>query len=709
MIKLVILGHHKDFKKIWDYYLSDRDKKDYENNPEYKINPADFSENFRNNLNVKYLKSKMKDHLQDYYNKYSTGKILFEFSHLDCSTLENPIKKYVILFDDNPLEPGQALFWRYMLLLGATKLCDHMGSAEIKEIPVLTYSNFSFLNAYTKKAYNHQKLCAETSGNLILTAPTGSGKTESALMWLQKQFKEGSQGRIFYILPYTASINAMHKRLIKNFEGKNVNPGDTKYIGVLHGKLAQYLAQYFEDDNEDNIENQEEKMSKISKIKELHKKMVHPLKVITPFQILKYCFGVKGFEMGFTELAGSLLVFDEIHAYDTQTFAQIVVSLKWFIEHLKVKVLIMTATLPTFMLEELKETLGTSLTIKADKQLLDKFTRHRAILLDGTIFDQIPEIIESLKNGKRVIVVCNTVSNAQQVFKKICKFSCNPLNILLRNSQMLLLSHLNPIQYLECFAPPVLLHARFIAKDRFDKENFLQSENIQLLVGTQAIEISLDIDFDVMFTEPAPLDALIQRFGRVNRKMKKGICPVYISRTGGENDSYIYPEEFVKRTINVLEKISEIKESELQSMLDEVYPDWLDSQKYNLDKKLFFDSLQRLKPFARFKEEEADFYDRFDGVPVLPEKFQYEYEKCISNLDYVKAESLFVSLYRNMFSKLMNQQLIEKQNEIITMKNSKQKPLSYWLVRCKYDSQFGLLESEQEINTDSSIRTTLCL
>jgi CRISPR-associated endonuclease/helicase Cas3 len=48
------------------------------------------------------------------------------------------------------------------------------------------------------------------------------------------------------------------------------------------------------------------------------------------------------------------------------------------------------------------------------------------------------------------------------------------------------------------------------------------------LIGTQAIEVSLDIDYDVIFSDPAPLDALIQRFGRVNRKRLKSPCPCLV-------------------------------------------------------------------------------------------------------------------------------------------------------------------------------------
>ena len=108
------------------------------------------------------------------------------------------------------------------------------------------------------------------------------------------------------------------------------------------------------------------------------------------------------------------------------------------------------------------------------------------------------------------------------------------------------------------------------------------------------VDVSLNIDFDIMFTEPAPLDALIQRFGRINRRRKKGICPVYVCSKGGENDHYIYPKEIVNNTMNVLRDTSVIKESKLQQMLDTVYPDFPEKDKYYKTKTGFLKSLSRL-------------------------------------------------------------------------------------------------------------------
>ena len=101
-------------------------------------------------------------------------------------------------------------------------------------------------------------------------------------------------------------------------------------------------------------------------------------------------------------------------------------------------------------------------------------------------------------------------------------------------------------------------------------------EDADLLVGTQAVEVSLDIDFDCLFSEPAPIDALIQRFGRVNRKGEKGvngICDVHICQNGGESDKYIYSPEKIERTIKAFTSVDVLHESKIQGLIDEVYSD----------------------------------------------------------------------------------------------------------------------------------------
>lgn len=661
-----ILGHHKDFEALLEFMYSRDEIETCRRNTGSGVNPLDFQENLQRKMDVGYLLG-LKKHFQVFYDEYGKGGRRFDFVRVDFSCQEDPLRRFVKPFLQNEaLDPGRKQYWQEMILLGTTKLCDHMGSAGRIEIPRFTPPDFDFLNKYNGRWHAHQEACGQLEGSLFLTAPTGSGKTESALLWVRRQLEAGHQGRIFYILPYTASINAMYKRLIEYFEPEGASPASSRLIGILHGKLSQYLAQYFDGLSDNPRESQRQ----IENIRGLHRQMVHPLKVITPFQILKYCYGVKGFEMGFAELAGAMLIFDEIHAYDVQTFAQIVSSLKWLVDHLHVRVLIMTATLPSFMLKELRHAIGSSASIRASEQSLGQFTRHRVHILEGGILGQVRRIRKFLSEGRKVIVVCNTVANAQTIFVK-----------LLRKFDR---------------KASVLLHSRFIAEHRFDNEHRLLDEKgeIRLLVGTQAIEVSLDIDFDVMFTEPAPLDALIQRFGRINRGRRKGICDVYVCRRGGEHDGYIYDQALVDSTMGILQGISIIEERKLQEMLDHVYPDWHDRRKYEETRDGFLSTLNRLRPFMPYKEEERSFYGRFTGIQVLPLSFQEGYEDRLKRLEFLEAEKLLVTIHQGMFHRLLKQGLVERDAAVIPC-GRRPAQLPYWAIRCRYDPLLGLLEEEE--------------
>ncbi len=674
LISQCILGHHKDFDQLVYNDLSDREVAEYAKNlalNNLTVNPFDFQENLQRQLEVLYL-VELKKRLQDCYNRYVHRPRQFILTPVDFASQENPIRKYARPYLQRGADPADKTYWQQMLLLGCTKICDQLGSAEVKDLPTLSPQSFCFLDKFESRWFPHQKQCGDIDGHLFLLAPTGSGKTEAALRWVRKQLQGGHQGRVFYVLPYTASINAMHQRLIKDFEEEGARPGRTVYVGVRHGKIDQYLAQYLEDQSNDPLESQ----TTLKKLKDLHRQMVHPLKVVTPFQILKYCYGVKGFEMGFSELAGAMLIFDEIHAYDSQTFAQISASLNWLRQHLKIRVLVMTATLPAFMLQELVDALGRAEIVRADQELLEKFTRHCVYLHDGNIFARVPAIKENLAKGLKVIVVCNTVARAQEMFRRLKEGVAENKS--------------------------VLLHSRFIAEHRFAKERALGNDEVILLVGTQAIEVSLDIDFDLMFTEPAPLDALIQRFGRINRRRRKGICPVHVCRQGGEHDHYIYPPDNVARTLQILEGVTVLQEKELPHLLDEVYPDWPDRIKYEETKQGFAESLNRLKPFRSHQEEEESFYKKFTGISVIPVCYQLDYENAIAEYEFLKAESLSINLHIATFIRLLKAGLIEKDTAVYKKKAGSCN-IKYWLIKCNYDPQLGLL-TEEDI---SSLSTTI--
>ena len=656
LIKQVVAGHHKSYDDLFSF-IEHSYKQDTSNNFMFDFDDdskLSFETEFKQHVNADFVRSLLKE---------------FDIS-LNVINSELP-RKFILEYKRNPAKLDSQNYFDLLLMAGAFKQCDHLSSAFISKIELLENKDFEFLNLKRKllqnKGYDfypHQIEASTKEGNVILTAPTGSGKTETSFLWLQKQMHLSGQGRVFYILPFTASINAMYERL-----GNDI--GNKDKVGLLHGKLTEYLESLVERENP-NI-SQEKRQYLTHKIKEDYKTIVTPIKVVTPFQLLKNIFGLKGFEKGIFEWVGGYFIFDEIHAYQPDVFAQIIILIEFAVKYLHVKIFIMTATLPQYLKVELEKAIGVHSEISAKNELYENFTRHRVLLHERLLADNLDLIQADLNNGKKVLVVCNSVEQSQQVYKTLQS----------KNK--------------------VLLHSNFNSTDRNKKERDLNKDNVCLLVGTQAIEVSLDIDYDVIYSEPAPIDALIQRFGRVNRKREKGICVCNVFKVRNEVDSkYIYSNQgVIDRTLEALSWFSEsVQEKELQKAIDYVYPAWNLEDKEEYD--FVYDALNdlvknHLSPFIYSQKSEEDFYSKFDGIKVLPAINETEFKSFLNQYEFVKAESLKVQVSKKRFASFINSGVIERRVHIIEAKNGDKLMQShYFIIKRRYTDELGLQIKEEE-------------
>lgn len=644
LLKLIVAGHHKDFNFLFDHIQKG-----------YKTGEDIFSFGEDGKLDWNEETQKLNDRfIRSFLKGYDVS--------LKPSSLALPMQ-LIKDYTRNPVNSTSINFKELLLAAGALKQCDHSASAGVFKVNILEDKHFNFLYESKWTPYFHQKKASEINGNIVLTAPTGSGKTEASLMWLHKQIKENGQGRTFYILPFTASINAMFERLDEKMQGNN------EIVGVIHGKLSGFIESRFGDEN---YSWQNEKLKQ--ELKESFRALVPPLKVATPFQLLKSIFGLKGFEKGIFEMSGGYFIFDEIHAYDPEVTAQIKVLIEFATKFLNVKVCLMTATLPTFLKKEFADAIGEYSEISADGELYQSFIRHRIKVADGLLSEHIEEIQQRLDSGAKVLVVSNTVKQAQAIYHSLDA------------------------------SKKVLLHGAFNGVDRNKKEAELMSDEVKLLVGTQAIEVSLDIDYDVIFTEPAPLDALLQRFGRVNRHRINGKyrppCDCIVFSDRNDVDKYIYKnKEVIMRTIAVLREMESqnsgvVAEIDLQRYIDDIYDDWSDKDKEDFDRvytHLKADVMEKLAPFIYDTHREEEFEKQFDGIKVLPLVLKDQYQTFFEYNQFVKAESLKVSISKQRFASLMNNGGI--QSEVFATKSivdDKLKEHNYYLLNRKYDAELGV-------------------
>ena len=537
---------------------------------------------------------------------------------------------------------------------------DHSASAHAGPIPLAQFNADTILasrNLSPEDLFGHQSKAQEVDGSALLVAPTGSGKTEAALLWAAHQSSIiGRLPRLFYTLPYQASMNAMQGRLEEIFP----------HVGLQHGRglLALYRL-LLEKDYHPRAAARTAKWAR-----NLSQLNYPPVRVFSPYQMLKGMYRLKGYEALLTDYHNAAFIFDEIHAYEVRRLAMILKTIEYLRVNFNARFFIMSATFPKLIQEWLSEALDDSTKIEADSALFQKFTRHRLILHDGELLNEsgLTNVVNDAKAGKSVLVVCNLVDHAQEAYNRI-RAQLNEVNIRTE-----------------------LLHGRFNMRDRSAKEILIQdatgatSEKRQpiVLVATQAVEVSLDIDLDTIYTEPAPLEALIQRFGRINRRRKqKDLALVHVFRQPDDGQK-IYDPELVQRTLSILEREHEhpIDEGSIGTWLDEIYGGEVEARWREEYKNAAADfdrtCVRTMRPFAADEGLEEMFYKAFDGLDVLPVSLYDEY-KILSEEEPIRAEELLVPISWGRFHALRNGGQVLPRNE-----------RESYRVTAEYNSEVGL-------------------
>ncbi|MEM6516829.1 MAG: CRISPR-associated helicase Cas3' [Bacteroidota bacterium] len=513
---------------------------------------------------------------------------------------------------------------------------DHIGSAQLQhEIPDwkrLTIEMFQPKNDKKQEVYpfrSFQKKLQTVQDDVILYAPTGSGKTEAALGWYFANQEPNT--RLFYLLPYTASINAMVKRLQEVFDDKNYD--EPKTVTALHSKTLEF----FFDELEKEGSNHQKNANRARTMQTFSKELFFPIKVATPHQVLKNALMGKGWEMSLFDYQNACFIIDEFHTYDALLTGLMLATIKWLKDNFKAKIFFMSATIPRFLRDLIIENIydgDKSVFIEpnpdeeSDAKILGR-KRHRLICCKGeTIRDKIDLIKSELDEGKSVLVIVNNVKTCQDLFSEInFKTSIK------------------------------MLHSGFNKRDRKIIEDAItnkdKSKRPRLLIATQAVEVSLDIDYDVAFIENAPIDALIQRFGRVNRAGKKEIAPIYIVEKSIGNTKYFYDEAVLNSTFENLLKLNhqKLSEADLVGACNEVYNNgYNDTQKEDFERGFNNSIINNFKKELVAGHWKPWIEEVIEGqnlkIDVLCSNLLNEYMELKKEGNFIKANQLLVSVYR---------------------------------------------------------------
>ncbi|MEM4496824.1 MAG: CRISPR-associated helicase Cas3' [Archaeoglobaceae archaeon] len=401
--------------------------------------------------------------------------------------------------------------------------------------------------------YDYQKEameCILEGKSLIIRAPTGSGKTELALIPFIYAFNESLPPQLIYSLPTRTLVESIGERALKYALYKKLQ------VAIHHGKKAS--SSLFE---EDII------ITTIDQTVGAY--------LSTPLSMPKKWGNI--FVGG---VASALTVFDEVHVLDPEKGLQTSTAIAVQSTKLGFPSIIMSATLPDVFIKRIKERMNRNgskkvecIDVKDESEIKSRKKRRVELFNRCNEFLDADKILKEIEDLKKIIVVVNTVERAQKLYFDLKK---------------------------RVTFPVILLHSRFLEKDRKEKERILKEifgkngKGECIFISTQVLEVGMDISSPVVFSEIAPVDALIQRAGRCSRWGGNGEFHVFDVSKDSKNPYAPYLKELVEKTKFEIDKRSKSFVLDWQTEIELVNNILSDYFEYFTDPRLFYQRLGEL-------------------------------------------------------------------------------------------------------------------
>ncbi|MBN2299067.1 MAG: CRISPR-associated helicase Cas3' [Deltaproteobacteria bacterium] len=400
---------------------------------------------------------------------------------------------------------------------------------------------FPFISLLTPLQNWAEKHQLETTNHFfILEDVTGAGKTEAALVLAHRIMDKGLSDGIYVALPTMATANSMYTRLGKAY--RKIFSEDARPSLVLaHG--ARHLSEAFRSSIElpsanpsyqiyaDDRESDEEPIEAYCSawLADSRKKaFLAEIGVGTLDQALLAVLPAKHQSLRMLGLARKVLIVDEVHSYDPY-MNQLLQTLIEVHARQGGSIILLSATLPQQMREKyifsfcegtgidrprLEDTpsyplathIPTLEQIETPLATRGDVERTVSVIFIDEMDDALNVLYDAFRKGQCVCWIRNTVKDARIAHDMIMRQEWMDKSRL------------------------ILFHSRFAMTDRrrieaktldlFDKNSTAKKRQGQILIATQVVEQSLDLDFDVMISDLAPIDLLIQRAGRLHRHVR---------------------------------------------------------------------------------------------------------------------------------------------------------------------------------------------
>jgi len=345
-------------------------------------------------------------------------------------------------------------------------------------------SKSTFLNEMRKEAFEEvaQKLCKinlDKNRIMLLTLPTGMGKTLTSLNFvfeLRKKLKEktGITYRIVYALPFLSIID-QNAKVIENILS---NSNDDPNVLIKHHHLQPYE---FQDD-----EHNEYKPPDFAEI--FIEGWNGEIIVTTFVQLFETLIGyLNRRQRKFNKLNNCIIIVDEIQAVPVQYYFLIRKTILEYVKYCNSYFIAMTATQPAIF------QIGEAIPLINSKKYFKNLNRIKLIskISNPMTIDEFADSVV-IEEGKRYLFILNTIGSARQLFKAMKK----------RHPEKRI-----------CF-----LSTGVVPVERLQRIEAIRNKKYDIVVSTQLIEAGVDVDFDVVYRDIAPMPSIIQSAGRANRE-----------------------------------------------------------------------------------------------------------------------------------------------------------------------------------------------
>lgn len=343
-----------------------------------------------------------------------------------------------------------------------------------------------------------QKQIAKQGSKALLLAACGAGKTLGAWKWAEQQSREYNIGKVIFLYPTRGTTTE----------------GFRDYVGwapeadaALVTGTARYELEAMQENPSDAIQGKDFQADERLYALGFWSRRFFSATVDQFLSFVEHSYQSLCL---LPVLADSAVIIDEVHSFDQRMFDNLVS----FLENFEIPVLCMTATLPPSRRKRLEQAGLKAYPQAADRELLpdleEKENHPRYRLEPVANFDAaFDKAVNAYRQGERVLWVVNTVDR--------CLAIAHKLRVALKDLDAEVLTYHSRFRLCDRQA----VHAKTVAAFAIQKDSV--NRKAAIAVTTQVCEMSLDLDADVLITEVAPIPSLVQRFGRANRHLARGL------------------------------------------------------------------------------------------------------------------------------------------------------------------------------------------